>query len=126
MKKIGQVGIAALMIMVLVAGMALLVGCGGGSADEGIEGTWKLTKVEAGGVEVGENMLGSFDYNFVFEADSKASVRVMGQSYETTYTFANNEVTFGDAALGTLKLVKNGNKLTLDDTAGTVMEFTKQ
>jgi hypothetical protein len=132
MTKFVNVKHTTLLVLLLVALIAVMSGCGGSggsdsddASDAGIEGVWKLISVEAGGVKVGEDQLGAYDYNFEFKADSKASVSVMGQSYDTTYTFENDKVTFGDDALTALSLVKDGNKLTLDQD-GSVMEFEKQ
>jgi len=126
MKKKQLLVVMAVLLMLTVA-----LGACGGSADKeedtGVVGTWKLTGGEAAGTEITEDQLGAFDYSFTFGDDGSAQVSVMGQSYDTKYTFESDTVTFEDATLAAMTLKKDGDKLVFEETAsGTSLFFEKQ
>jgi hypothetical protein len=125
-KKYFVVVLAVLAVFALVACSGGSGGSGAESADAGVTGDWKLTKAEVGGVEVGGDQLGAYQYTFSLKDGGKASISVMGQSYETDYTFENDEVSFADQALSAMKLKKEGSQLVYDDaTSGAKLYFEK-
>jgi ABC-type glycerol-3-phosphate transport system substrate-binding protein len=129
MKKILALALAVTMLFAFAA-------CGGsgdsgssdsdssasGDEDVSIVGEWKLVGAEAGGQTVDESQLGGLDYAWTFEEGDKASITIMGQSTDATYTFENNTVTFAEPASGyVLKL--DGNQLVYEDEASATTLF---
>jgi hypothetical protein len=97
----------------------------GGSEGVSIVGEWKLVGAEAGGQTVDESQLGGLDYAWTFEEGDKASIRIMGQSTDTTYTFENNTVTFAEPASAYV-LNLDGKQLIYEDEAtATTLFFEK-
>jgi hypothetical protein len=123
-KKILALALAVTMVFAFAA-------CGGSggsdssnSGDEAVSivGEWKLVGAEAGGQTVDESQLSGLDYAWTFEEGDKSSIRIMGQSTETTYTFENNTVTFAEPASAYV-LNLDGNQLVYEDEASATTLF---
>ena len=101
----------------------LLAGCAG----SGLKGTWKLESMEQDGVLVEGTELeavygGSIEY--VFEADGKITVKMMGQEAEGTWEEADDVVTVTYNGL-TSELKKDGKELILEKN-GVTYRIVKQ
>ena len=119
-KKVG------LLTLVMVLTLSLLVACGGGgSKDNAIVGTWKISQVESGGefvdLEEFEAQTGiNFDITFDFKTNGKVSMDMMGQKYDGEYKLTGDKL-----VIDGVEVDYTGDKITIEES-GTKMVLVKK
>ena len=117
-------------LLLMILGLAACVP-GDQTNDEKLLGTWKLESVSVDGIAVDMTIDSSamipYDYTFTFLENRKAVADVLGVRYSTTYYVSDEIITFGDTALGALRLVIQGDTLLMkNDITRATLTFTKQ
>jgi len=113
-------------VLVLAVALLGLVACGGGGGGEAkLTGTYALTAIKSGGVDVPAEEFGVTEFTITFEEDAKFTSLGDGEEITGTYTIAGNKVTMTPAEGDVLEATIDGDVITVsEDESGQDIEIT--
>ena len=114
------------LLLVSVMIFSCLAACAGG----GVVGTWKLDKIEIGGMSMSvsdfaEQYDMDIDMSFEFKSDNTVTGKVYGETMTGTYAVNGNKVTVtldGES----MDFILDGNTLTVEDDSFGKMTLVKK